>query len=270
MNWNGKIIGFLIGSFFGPLGIISGLILGHMYDKGYLNRWLGQYSSSKRPSGHYTHVQKIFFDCTFSIMGFIAKSDGHVSQQEIDVAQRMMHQLNFSIQMKNRAIHEFNRGKRPDFNLQACLAQLKRSCLLHPRLLKTFLDIQVQIAYAEGALTASKRAALHKIFRGLGLSAAAFDQFDRQYRAGQKYNNRGSTGQTRSTSNLHDAYVILGITANATNAEIKKAYRRLMSKHHPDRLISQGVPPEMMKLATQKTQQIKGAYEAIKQARQFQ
>ena len=269
MKWKGKIIGFMIGSFWGAPGVMFGLIIGQIYDMGLLDRRLGKYRSSHKNTGQYTYVQKLFFDSSFSIMGFIAKSDGRVSQQEIDVAQRIMEQLNFSTEMKSRAIQEFNRGKHSDFDAQACLTQLKRSCLLHPRLLKTFLDIQIQIAYAEGALTSAKRAALHQVFRSLGLSAAAFNQFDRQFRAGQHYSQHQYQGQKHSSSHLHDAYVLLGISANASNAEIKKAYRRLMSKHHPDKLISQGVPPEMIKLATQQTQQIKRAYETIKQVRGF-
>jgi len=60
---------------------------------------------------------------------------------------------------------------------------------------------------------------------------------------------------------------VLGVTAQADDDEIKKAYRRLMNQHHPDKLVSKGLPEEMIRLATQKTQEIKAAYERIRQAR---
>jgi DnaJ like chaperone protein len=60
----------------------------------------------------------------------------------------------------------------------------------------------------------------------------------------------------------------LGVKNSCTDQELKKAYRRLMSQHHPDKLVSKGLPEEMMKLATEKTQQIKDAYDLIKQDRQ--
>ena len=138
-------------------------------------------------------------------MGFIAKSDGRISEREIVTAQRIMQQLNFTPEMKARAIGEFNRGKQADFNYAMCLAQLRRSCLLHPRLLKTFLDIQIQIAYADGTLTANKRAALHQVFQSLGLSATAFDRFDQQFRAGQNYGGQRSGQPNQPYHSLKDA-----------------------------------------------------------------
>ena len=63
------------------------------------------------------------------------------------------------------------------------------------------------------------------------------------------------------------AYKVLGVNETCSDTELKKAYRRLMSQHHPDKLVSKGLPEEMMKLATEKTQEIKNAYERIKQFR---
>ncbi|MDH5649967.1 MAG: DnaJ domain-containing protein, partial [Gammaproteobacteria bacterium] len=88
----------------------------------------------------------------------------------------------------------------------------------------------------------------------------------------QEYYVGGNRGEydpsgAPSHSNLVHAYTLLGIKENATDAEVKTAYRKLMSQHHPDKLVSRGLPEEMMKLATEKTQEIKAAYEAIVAAR---
>jgi DnaJ like chaperone protein len=60
---------------------------------------------------------------------------------------------------------------------------------------------------------------------------------------------------------------VLGVAAGATDAEVKTAYRRLMNQHHPDKLVAKGLPEEMVALATEKTQEIKAAYDTVKAAR---
>jgi DnaJ like chaperone protein len=62
---------------------------------------------------------------------------------------------------------------------------------------------------------------------------------------------------------LDDAYAILNVDPDASDSELKRAYRKLISQHHPDKLVSKGLPEEMMKIATQKTQEIRAAYECV-------
>ena len=69
---------------------------------------------------------------------------------------------------------------------------------------------------------------------------------------------------------VSQAYEVLGVQRTASDAEVKKAYRRLMNQHHPDKLIAKGLPEEMIRIATEKTQQIKEAYEQIKENRGMQ
>ena len=71
----------------------------------------------------------------------------------------------------------------------------------------------------------------------------------------------------REKHSLANAYRILGVGRDTDDAGIKKAYRRLMNQHHPDKLIAKGLPEEMIKLATEKTTEIKAAYELIKASR---
>jgi len=74
-------------------------------------------------------------------------------------------------------------------------------------------------------------------------------------------------GQQPAYKNIEDAYSMLGVKSDATDGEVKKSYRKLMSQHHPDKLVSRGLPEEMIKLATEKTVEIKAAYEQIKKER---
>ena len=269
MNLNGKVIGLLIGIFFGPPGIIFGLLLGHLYDIGLFDRLLARHGYSRNTN---SQAQQTFFDATFTIMGYVAKSDGHISEREIKAAREIMSQLGLHGSARERAIKNFYNGKRGDFDLNSTLQQLRQTCLRHPTLLRTFIEIQIYIANAEGAISLKKRAIIQNICAQLGIRGFNFHQYEQQSRAEQNYqryygNHQRSQQQYTSTSQLDDAYKILGVPRSASKDDIKKSYRRLMSKHHPDKLIAKGLPPEMIKMATQKTQQIKKAYETIKGAK---
>ena len=246
-----------------PIGLVLGVVIGHFFDIGY-------FSSQMGPAGARTQsaaLSQLFFDCTFSIMGFIAKADGRVSQQEINLAESVMTQMQLHGAKRNRAKEQFRLGKAPTFNYVRTLAEFKRACWRRPSLLKLFLEIQVQVAYADGVMSVATKTALQKVFRQLGVPFAVFNRYSQQSRAGYRYQSQRSQSVPNPQRQLADAYKILQVPSTATDVEIKKAYRRMMSKHHPDRMEAKGVPPEMIKLANQKTQQIKQAYETIKKLR---
>ena len=266
MHWNGKIIGALIGFFLANIpGALVGLFLGHLYDKGIFYEYLGNPNGGNRHYGQHTHVQYAFFKITFAIMGYIAKSDGHVTEREIAAARQVMQQMHLHGDAKNDAIKQFYHGKSPDFNLDHALYDLKQTCRSNPMLLRTFIEVQTYIAQANGTMTPQKRRVLEHICHELGIRGFNFDAYQNQQR--QSYQRSGYQSYQEPRHSMKDAYELLEIKSSATDAEVKKAYRRMMSKNHPDKLIAQGLPPSMIKIATQKTQQIKEAYEAIKRNR---
>lgn len=265
MRWGGKILGLMIGLILGhPIWIILGVIIGHLYDIGFFTQFFKKRILQSKGGA----TQRIFFDCTFSVMGYLAKADGRVSESEIRAAESIMLQMNLGPELRQEAIRLFNQGKQPDFNLSAAIAELKAACWQHPILLQTFLEIQMQIAHAEGHISPGKRAALKAIYAELGLSFG-FQQFEQQSYTEQNYQKYYQGPRVNPEQHLQDSYQILNVTASSSDEEIKKAYRRLMSQHHPDKLMAKGLPPEMIKLANEKTQKIKSAYETIRKSRGF-
>jgi DnaJ like chaperone protein len=214
-------------------------------------------------------AQQAFFSATFEVMGCIAKADGRVSEREIQVAQMIMDQMGLVAASKQKAIDAFTRGKQPHFNLNQTLQGLKRTCH-YAHLLNLFIDMQIRAAYADGHLNEAKRTLLQQIASELGLSPIDFAAHEAAMRggsAGHSYEGAYRTPGASTHFNTDKAYAILGVSPSATDTEIKHAYRKLMSQNHPDKLMAKGLPQDMLKVATEKTQQIQKAYEQIKSMR---
>jgi DnaJ like chaperone protein len=273
MNIWGKIIGGFFGFLLaGPLGLLLGVFIGHLFDRGLSNNQ-GWAFSTVNPSA----AQQAFFDSTFLVMGHIAKLDGRVSEAEIQAARAIMHRLGLTETMRHKAIDLFNRGKLTSFDLEKTLKHLVQTCHRNKVLLKLFVEIQMQTALAEQPISRAKQKVLQKICQYLGFAPLNFSFFEHLFNFEQAFRQQSSQYQQekgqyqsprpRHPLNLQDAYAILGIANTATPAEIKKAYRKLMSQHHPDKLLAKGLPEEMIKIATEKTQNIKAAYDHICEAK---
>jgi len=254
MSWWGKVIGGGFGFMFGgPLGALAGMAMGHQFDKG-LN-------ITELESGNTERIQLAFFTATFSVMGYLAKADGQVSKSEIQMAQNIMEQMNLNPEQRKAAIELFNKGKQDDFELDAILHQFKQECQRRTNLLQMFLEILIATAFADNSFDKTEHAALQHIATSIGFNAQQLDHLISMVTAQQK--SHSST----SKPSIGNAYAVLGVEKDISDADLKKAYRRLMSQHHPDKLVSKGLPEEMIKLANEKTSEIKSAYEQIKTSR---
>ena len=273
MSWWGKVVGgafgFMIG---GPIGAMLGAALGHQFDKGLnLADMQGGMGDAFGHAGDRERVQTAFFTALFSIMGHIAKADGRVSEDEIAMARSVMQQMALDETQKRVAIDLFNKGKEADFDLDGVLEQLRYECHRRSTLLQMFMEILLHAAYADNILHAEEERLLQHISDSLGFSRIRFQQLKAQVQAQRSFHAGGGPGYQQESASpakqLKQAYEALGVSESASDAEVKKAYRRLMNQHHPDKLVSKGLPEEMIKLATEKTQEIKAAYETIKASR---
>jgi len=269
VNWWGKLLGGTFGYMLGgPLGAMLGAALGHKLDKS-VDR---AFEQPQLTHADQARIQTAFFTATFSIMGHLAKVDGRVSENEIELARAVMQRMDLTEEHKKTAINLFNEGKHPDFPLEQVLDQFKRECHRRHSLMRMFIEIQINAAYADGVMHANEKELLLHMCEVLGISRFEFAQLEAMVRvqhhaAGAGRAHRGAAPS--SAQSLSEAYAVLGVSRQASDAEVKKAYRRLMNQHHPDKLVAKGLPEEMMKMASDKTHEIKSAYEHIRKSRGF-
>jgi DnaJ like chaperone protein len=266
LNWYGKlgggILGFLAGRW---IGAAIGVLLGHQFDRGLGSGKESPKSRRRRSRFSSEARQQIFFETTFLTMGHLAKADGRVSEQEIQVARQVMHRLNLRPEEVKRAIALFRAGKESSNTIEQKLAEFRSAFQRRPELTRAFLEIQMEIIVSKRSVAPAERKALWQIAHVLGVGRVELTQLEAIFRAQRTFGAGQYAKQPHNA--LAEAYKALGIEANATEREIKTAYRRLMNQHHPDKLQAKGLPDSMMEAAKERTREIRAAYEKVKEHR---
>lgn len=280
MHIFGKIIGVFFGYLFGgPWGAIFGFILGHRFDAA-----LGSQGSAFTFSqSDNRERQDAFFKSAFAVMGHVTKAKGQVRQEDIHLATLMMERMNLSAEQRKAAQDAFRQGKQAAFPLDDELEKVKINTGGRFDLLQFFLELQITAAFADGELDPRERHILHRIAGGLGFSSAQLERRLRMHEAAHRFQQNAHFGtgsqheradnqsfwQQHDKNNLADAYSVLGVDDTADAKQVKRAYRKMMNEHHPDKLMAKGLPPEMMTMAKEKSQEIQKAYDLIKQEKGF-
>ncbi|WP_216782558.1 co-chaperone DjlA [Candidatus Profftia tarda] len=269
MHCWGKFIGVVISMILGTgfWGALLGFIIGNIIDESRQAKNRDFFSTRD-------HRQALFFDTTFQVMGHLTKSKGRVTEADIHVASDLMEQMHLHGAARTSAQQAFREGKQSDFILRKKIQELRSICFNSIDLISIFLEIQLQAAFADGSLHPNERAVLYVIAEELGFSRIKFDQFISMMEGGKQFSSRqkryGYGGaQDRGTPTVLDAYKVLGLNPDDNVMTIKKAYRKLMNEHHPDKLVAKGLPSEMMEMAKQKVQDIQAAYDFIKKDKGF-
>lgn len=259
----GLIVGGLIGLLSGgPVGLLLGGAVGFLLQRG-LSRKLKDYNP-----------QQLFFRATFSVMGKLAKADGRVSESEIAFAREVMARMGLGEARRREAIVFFNEGKEEDFDIAQVLRPLAILLRQRAAVKLMFIEIQLQAAMADGDVSPAEQAVLQQVFAQLQFTAQEVELLMSRMRAEDAFRRHSweshqSGGFSNDAGLLKDAYGVLGISEHATDAEVKKAWRKLMSQHHPDKLIAKGLPEDMVQLAKEKTQEIQAAYDRVKAVRKM-
>jgi DnaJ like chaperone protein len=271
VSWNGKIIGALIGlaSGLGPIGALVGAVVGHQFDTA------GSVPPQPGPEAA-ARVQELLFPALFRVMGHVAKADGRISEREIAAARMVMGSLRLGPGQVQQAIGYFGEGKEPGFSLERTLAELQPLLRTYPQVAQFFLEIELQAALAGNDLAPAPRARLVRAANLLGLDDGDFQRLELMMRWRMGSARSGGSGQggpgaapsaAYQAERVRQAYALLEVEPTISDEALTKAYRRLMSRNHPDKLQGKGLPEAMLERAKERTQQIQAAWEQLRTQR---
>lgn len=309
MKLTGTILGFLLGFIFGHnivVAVVCALIGYFVFDKPRLEKNEKRQKAYNAFSKG-ANYNLALVDITFSFMGYIARGAGRINEEHIGSAYSVMEMMQLDENARKTAMTAFNAGKQPDFNIDAKVAELKAIIGDNDAFVDYILEIQIQVALSDGVLAKQEHDRLIILAASLGVSVQSMERlitirysemmfsqrlrnsgYDYQQSSQENYQNdrnssyesgygkgnsedesRSYNGNYSSQSKLDAAYKVLGIEKSASDDEVKKAHRRLMLKYHPDRLASQGLTEEMIRMYTEKAKDIQAAFDLIKKERGF-
>jgi DnaJ like chaperone protein len=253
-----KLIAVVAGYYFlGFWGALLGFFLGSFIDR------VRVYGSGGVNPLQNALRQAVFIETVFIAMGKLAKADGHVSQEEVAHVEQFMQKLSMSAQHRQVAIAWFKKGADPAFDIDQTLTRFMAICGHTKNLKDVLLVYLIVMALADGHFHPAEEALLTDIAGRLGYGRDAFKHMlDMVLNQGHF-----GAGQVATAGALDDAYKALGVDKDSTDAEVKRAYRKLMSQYHPDKLMGQGVPEDMIAMATEQAKEIQVAYDMIKKSR---
>ncbi len=256
-HWWGKIIGAILGLLKGGIsGAFIGGLIGHFVD-----RLLAGFTGAG-------DIRRLFFRTLFATLGHVNKADGRVTEAEIQAAEGLMRRMQLSAPERQQAIHYFRAGKAPDFALEAALREFAHHTVMRHDLRQMFMEILLEAAAADGRISEREQAVLVRVCHHLRIPP---EQFAAMWNV--RYGPAGGGAGYRrartaaAAGSLQQAYAALGLETGASDAEVKRAYRKLVRQYHPDKLVSQGLPEEMMEMAKKRVREINTAYDLIKQTR---
>ena len=261
MSWFGKILGGTIGFFLGgPLGMIAGAVFGHMIDKsndlqngegsgeqGYSRRF-GDSDRYYFFNTGYNRSQMVFFVGAFSMLAKLASADGQVSEgARRKVNEFMVNDLHLSGQSYQYAQSIFEQALNQNSTFENLADQFYENFRGTPQILNLMVDIFYRVAMVDGRVSANEERLIDYAVRVFRIPESIHDSIRRNH------NVKGAS----------KAYATLGLTESATEAEIKKAYRKLILEYHPDTIAAKGMADEFKEYATKRFREVQEAYESI-------
>lgn len=240
----GKILGgaagFAVG---GPLGAIIGAVAGHAVDRYRATQVEGEDGGDPTRSIAFT-IGVIVLSAK------MAKADGVVTRDEIDAFKQV---FRVPAHETGNVSKVFNQARRDSAGFEPYARQLAGMFRDNPVVLEELLSCLAYIAHADGKLHPSEEQFLHEVSEIFSLSKAAFER----------------ATSIRRAPDETDPYQLIGVSRDASDSDIKSAYRKLVIENHPDKLMAQGVPEEFIEVANRKLAAINAAHDTIQKERGF-
>ena len=249
----GAIIGLFAG---GPVGLLVGGFIGYLAGK----------ALQRTVIGGLRVAQTELIESVFAVMGAVCKADSVVTRDEIKTVEQIFGMLRLNDEQRRLAKSAFSEGKQPHFDLDAAVDRFAAISRGRAPLVQLFLQLQCMAVAADGQVHPAEHAILVRVAGRLGLTEGDVAQLESLLRAATGRAAGGPSGRPPQ-DRLADAYVALGVTPGDAPADIKRAYRRLISKNHPDKLAARGLPESMRAVAEERSRELNAAYDLIKSSR---
>ncbi|MDT8379466.1 MAG: TerB family tellurite resistance protein [Desulfotignum sp.] len=254
MSWLGKMIGGTIGfALGGPIGAVAGAAFGHAFVDRKEDAYLASIPGRTGSLSSNEEAQLVFFTAAFSMLAKLCKADGQVSEKEIQVVEAFMKKdLQLDSTGQESAKNIFRQAIRSSESFEAFAMQFYSVFKTQPHIIALMMDVLFRVGTADGSLSDAENATLRSAARIFNVSDAEFNRLKSKYiRPADKY------------------YAVLKCDETASNEEIKKQYRKLVTEYHPDKIQAKGLPEEFIKFANDKFAEIQEAYDQIRKKRGF-
>jgi DnaJ like chaperone protein len=225
------------------------------YKKALCKRLSGFSPEADIPAGGRT--EQVFIRAMFMVMGRLAKMDGWVTEEEIQYANGIMKCMGLGNASRQQAIHAYEQGKHPDSELGPSVAFMVNAIGRRSALSKLFIQIQCRAAYLKGELRLKDKMMLRSVAELLGYDKTEFLSICAETQGAP------NARPQRIRSFLQNAYSELQLEPGAADGEIRRAYLRMMSRNHPDKLVKDNLSEESLRQAQEKAMAIRSAYETV-------
>ena len=251
MGWLGKVVGGTLGfAIGGPIGAIAGAAFGHSFDRKE-EKYISYRIGHEGDLSNNEQAQLTFFVAAFSMLAKIAKADGRVSEKEISSVEDFMRkELQLDQESMNTAKNIFKEAVNSSEPFDSFARQFHDVFRHQPRIIELMMDLLLRVSTADGGISGEEE-------KLLSSAARIFNISDDEY----------ARLRSRYVKDVNKYYAVLKVSENATDEEVKKAYRKLVSEYHPDKIESKGLPEEFVKFANDKFKEIQEAYEQIRRER---
>ena len=243
----GGVAGFALG---GPIGALLGAAVGHGVDK-MRGEAIGNdgYAGTGPGTGFQEHDQEsrqmAFTVAVIALAAKLAKVDGRVTRDEIAAFKSVFKIPPDEVDSVGKL---FNKAKSDPTGFEPYADQIARIFARDPAMLEELLGALLHIAHADGEYHPNEKEYLQRVAAIFGFGPAAFERLEATFIQGK---------------DADDPYEVMGVDRSISDEDLKTEYRRLMRENHPDRMVAEGLPPEMIELSNEKVAAINAAYDKI-------